>query len=94
MKINTMLSSVVFGGLLDQAIVSFGNFALGVYLARRMPAAGYGAFSFILSVVVFLNTIHQAFVIYPLAPGALAAIALAFVTNPQHAYTRALRDAA
>jgi O-antigen/teichoic acid export membrane protein len=67
MKINTMLRSVVFGGLLDQAIVSFGNFALGVYLARKMPAAGYGAFSFILSVVVFLNTIHQAFVIYPLS---------------------------
>jgi O-antigen/teichoic acid export membrane protein len=67
MKMNRIARSAVFGGLLDQGIVSLGNFALGVYLVRHMTASGYGAFSFVLSVIVFINTIHQAFVIYPLS---------------------------
>ncbi|MDZ5650108.1 hypothetical protein [Nitrospirillum sp. BR 11828] len=61
------------GGLADQAIVSFGNFALNVTLARALPAADYGAYSVALSFILVLNTLHQALVTYPLsvqpAPG-------------------------
>ena len=57
----------VFGGLSDQVIVSSCNFALNVYLVRCISATEYGAFSFVLSVMLFLNSIHQAFVTYPLS---------------------------
>jgi O-antigen/teichoic acid export membrane protein len=55
------------GGLADQAIVSFGNFALNVTLARSLPAADYGAYSVVLSFILVLNTLHQALVTYPLS---------------------------
>lgn len=67
MKMKNPLRVPVFGGLCDQIIVSFFNFALNIYLARHMPGSQYGAFSFILSVMIFLNSMHQAFVTYPLS---------------------------
>jgi O-antigen/teichoic acid export membrane protein len=59
--------SSFFGGLSDQAIVSLGNFGLNIALARNFAEHEYGAFSFILSFALFLNTLHQAFVTYPLS---------------------------
>ncbi|MBB6254199.1 hypothetical protein [Nitrospirillum iridis] len=55
------------GGLADQAMVSFGNFALNVTLARALPAADYGAYSVVLSFILVLNTLHQALITYPLS---------------------------
>ncbi len=55
------------GGLADQAVVSFGNFALNVTLARALSAADYGALSVSLSFILFFNTLHQALVTYPLS---------------------------
>lgn len=48
-------------------MVSLGNFALSVSLARILPVADYGAYSVIMSFLIFFNTLHQAFVIYPLS---------------------------
>jgi len=59
--------SSTFGGFADQAIVSFGNFALNITLARGFAEHEYGVFSLILSFTLFLNTLHQAFVAYPLS---------------------------
>ncbi len=56
----------LIGGVADQAIVSLGNFALTVILARGLPAAGYGLFSVALSFILFFNTLHQALITYPL----------------------------
>jgi O-antigen/teichoic acid export membrane protein len=67
MKIVNPLRFPVFGGLSDQVVVSASNFALNVYLVRCISATEYGAFSFVLSVMVFLNSTHQAFVVYPLS---------------------------
>jgi len=61
------------GGLADQAIVSLGNFALNILLARALPAAEYGVFSVALSFLVFFNSLHQALVAYPLSVRAAAA---------------------
>jgi len=66
------------GGLADQAIVSLGNFALTVLLARALPAAQYGEFSVALSFILFFNTLHQALVIYPLSVRGASASAEAF----------------
>ncbi len=56
----------LIGGVADQGIVSLGNFALTVILARGLPAAGYGLFSVALSFLLFFNTLHQALITYPL----------------------------
>ncbi len=56
----------LIGGVADQGIVSLGNFALTVILARGLPAAGYGLFSVALSFILFFNTLHQALITYPL----------------------------
>ena len=68
----------LIGGLADQAIVSLGNFALTVLLARTLPAAAYGDFSVALSFILFFNTLHQALVIYPLSVRGAAAPAAEF----------------
>lgn len=60
-------------GLFDQAIVSFGNFALNLMLARAMPVPAYGSFVTILSFVLLFNLIHQAGVTYPLSVAAAGA---------------------
>lgn len=57
----------LFGVLADQAIVSAGNFALNILLARDFSENGYGAFALILSFILFLNSLHQAFVTYALS---------------------------
>lgn len=67
----------MFGGLLDQAVVSFGNFALSLVLARTLPASAYGTFVAILSFVLLFNLIHQAAVTYPLSIAAAGA-------DPEH----------
>jgi O-antigen/teichoic acid export membrane protein len=61
------------GGLTDQAIVSAGNFGLNILLARSFSETDYGTFALILSFVLFLNTLHQAFVIFPLSVESAAA---------------------
>jgi len=63
------------GGLFDQAVVSFGNFALSLMLARALPVPAYGGFVTILSFVLFFNLIHQAAVTYPLSVAAAGASA-------------------
>src|ERR1700761_250332 len=67
--------SGLVGGLTDQAIASLGNFAFNVLLARSFSEHDYGAFALILSVVLFLNTLHQAFVTFPLSVEAAAGTA-------------------
>src|SRR5580658_5294296 len=56
-----------FGVLTDQAIVSAGNFGLNILLARSFSENDYGAFAFLLSFILFLNSLHQAFVTFPLS---------------------------
>jgi O-antigen/teichoic acid export membrane protein len=61
------LGSGLIGGLTDQAVVSFGNFALGVGLARILPVTEYGVYAVSMSYLLFLNSLHQAFIVYPLS---------------------------
>lgn len=52
--------------LLDQVIVSGGNFALGVLLARWLGLSAYGMFSLLWLGVLFVLGLHQAFISQPL----------------------------
>jgi O-antigen/teichoic acid export membrane protein len=61
------LRSGLVGGLTDQAVVSFGNFALSVSMARILPVADYGFYSVGMSFLLFFNTLHQAYIVYPLS---------------------------
>jgi O-antigen/teichoic acid export membrane protein len=56
--------------MVDQAIVSLGNFAINIFLARYLARLGrlseYGEFGLLFDLMLFLNGIHAALVIYPL----------------------------
>ncbi len=73
MRFPRLVRSPLFGGLADQAIVSFGNFALSLVLAHRLSSHEYGTFSLALSFILFLNLLHQALVCYPLSVRGAAA---------------------
>ena len=50
----------------DQALVSCGNFATGLILARYLPPAQYGLWALLLETMLFFNSLQAALVIYPL----------------------------
>jgi O-antigen/teichoic acid export membrane protein len=51
----------------DQAVVSIGNYITLLVIARNLPTANQlGAFSIILNVLLFLNSLQSALIIYPL----------------------------
>lgn len=52
--------------ILDQALVSGGNFALGVLLARWLGLSAFGTYSLLWMGVLFALSLHQAFVTQPL----------------------------
>lgn len=62
-----LFRSHLAGGLADQAVASLGNFALSIWLARHLSVNDYGVYAIALSFIVFLNTLHQAVVTYPLS---------------------------
>lgn len=52
--------------LLDQAIVSAGNFLTGNLLGRTLRETEYGAYGLLLETMLYLNSLQAALVIYPL----------------------------
>src|SRR5262245_22544082 len=53
--------------LADQGIVSLGNCATNVLLARSLAVAEFGVFALLLEAMLFLNSLQAALVIYPLS---------------------------
>lgn len=51
----------------DQAIVSIGNFATNIFLARTLEPSKYGTFGLLLETILYLNSLQAALVIYPLS---------------------------
>jgi O-antigen/teichoic acid export membrane protein len=55
-------------GLIDQAVVSGGNFLTNIVLANAMASAGeYGRFTLLWGILLLLNSIHGGFVSYPIS---------------------------
>jgi O-antigen/teichoic acid export membrane protein len=53
-------------GLLDQAVVSLGNFCTTLLLIRTLPPEEFGVYALTLNAAVFLNTMQQSVIGYPL----------------------------
>ena len=53
--------------LINQGIVSAGNFTLNIVLARHLSAADYGIFVLFLGVTFFLRAVDYSFISYPLS---------------------------
>lgn len=53
--------------LADQGVVSLGNCATNVLLARGLASSQFGSFAILLEAMIFLNTLQAALVIYPLS---------------------------
>lgn len=53
--------------LVDQCVVSGGNFLLNVLLARTLGEESYGEFALFLGTIFFLRTIDYSFISYPLS---------------------------
>jgi O-antigen/teichoic acid export membrane protein len=53
--------------LVDQGVVSFGNFLLNVLLARKLSEADYGKFALFLGAIFMLRVIDYSFISYPLS---------------------------
>jgi O-antigen/teichoic acid export membrane protein len=54
------------GALCDQGVVSVGNFATNVVLARQLPPAEYGTYVLISAAALVANGIHNAAIVSPL----------------------------
>ena len=53
-------------GLLDQGTVSAGNFLTNLLLLRALTPANFGTYALLLNAMIFLNTVQQSLVGYPL----------------------------
>jgi O-antigen/teichoic acid export membrane protein len=53
--------------LIDQGVISLGNFALNVLLARHLAAADYGTFALFLGAIFALRAIDYSLISYPLS---------------------------
>ena len=65
--------------LVDQGVVSIGNFVLNVQLARNLAAADYGTFALFLGAIFALRAIEYSLVSYPLS------IRLSAASGDEHA---------
>src|SRR3954470_15837197 len=54
-----------FWALADQGVVSLGNFATTLLMARYLPASEFGIYSLLFSTILFLNSLHSALVTLP-----------------------------
>lgn len=52
--------------LVDQGIVSIGNFVIFRMMGRNLPEDQFGAYSLLFDTLLFLNTLQAAVIIYPL----------------------------
>ncbi|MBI1224929.1 MAG: hypothetical protein GC192_06795 [Bacteroidetes bacterium] len=64
-KVKSILVSPKSLALLGQAVASGGNFALGVLLARWLGLAVFGQYSLLWMGVLFLLSLHQAYITQP-----------------------------
>jgi O-antigen/teichoic acid export membrane protein len=64
--LDRLLSSETRCSLLDQCVVSGGNFLTTLVLARLLAPAEYGTFSLLFLSLFAINTCHTSLVVYPL----------------------------
>lgn len=65
-RARAVLGGTAVWALADQAVISAGNFATNIILARHLAPAVYGVWWWVFNVILFLNSLHAALVSYPL----------------------------
>lgn len=65
-RIRALGSKQSFWSLVDQGVVSSGNFVTNILLARILPPGEYGVYAILLGVVFFLSTLQNSLLVYPL----------------------------
>jgi len=55
-----------FWALADQGVLSIGNFATAILMARALPQAAFGTYVLLLGILLFLNIFHLSLVANPL----------------------------
>ena len=68
-RIATRLSQPAVWALLDQVIVSLGNFVTNIAIARLTDPDTYGRFAIYLAAILVVNSLHAALIVYPLSMG-------------------------
>ena len=63
----TLLQTRGAWGLTDQFVVSLGNFLTGLVLVRTLPKDDFGVFFLVFGMLLFLNSLHNSLVTYPLS---------------------------
>jgi O-antigen/teichoic acid export membrane protein len=66
-RARAVLTSRPFWTLVDQGLVSVGNFLSGVIIVHHMPKTGYGAYALLLETMLFLNSLQNAVITYPMS---------------------------
>ena len=64
--VSKLLKGESFPVLVDQAMVSAGNFLTALVLARTLAPVNYGTFSLLFLALFAINTCHSSLVVYPL----------------------------
>lgn len=64
-KLASLLRSRGVWVLIDQAVVSAGNFATAILLGRHLSQAAYGSYGMLLENMLLLNSLQAALIIYP-----------------------------
>ena len=72
-NVRALLDSAGGWALADQGVVSLGNCLMGVVLVSTLSADEFGVFTLVFGVVLFLNSLHQSLVTYPLSVRGAAA---------------------
>ena len=72
----TLLHTRGAWGLADQFVVSLGNFLTGLVLVRTLPKEDFGVFFLVFGMLLFLNSLHNSLVTYPLSVRGAASDAL------------------
>jgi O-antigen/teichoic acid export membrane protein len=65
--LRTLLRARGAWALADQAVVSLGNCVTGIVLAGTLPVHDFGVFILVFGMLLFLNSLHQSLVTYPLS---------------------------
>lgn len=65
-SLRKLVRSRTIWALGDQGMVSVGNFAVNIILARSVPIADFGIYALAFGVFLVLNGLHGSFVCYPL----------------------------
>ena len=65
-RLSGMVEMKGFWAIVDQGVVSLGNFLMTIILARSFSLEVYGIWTVLFGFILLLNVIHYSLIVYPL----------------------------